>query len=146
MGNPLATEKYVATAVAEKVAEVVALPEGVASLIDPATGKINAALSPLAIAIKPFKFKLEDMNNVLHEGALLPTYTISIPGFVVTLVNDATGMVMGDMEYSANGDTIVTFVDLDESVLSGNKEFTAFAFVNKDGSKIEVLDTQVLGK
>lgn len=46
MGNPLATEAYVETTVKEKVANVINLPEGVDTLIDPATGKLNESLNP----------------------------------------------------------------------------------------------------
>lgn len=95
------------------------------------------------MAIKPFEFSLDKMTKAEVEGAN-PTYSIDIPGFVFNLVNNVTGMAMGDIEYTSDGGSKVVFVDLDATVLADAKSFTAFAFVKNDGSKITVLDKQTI--
>lgn len=104
-----------------------------------------------SIAVQPFKFSLATMDitsNKDSDGSLLSiqTYSLKVPGFVFNLVNDATGMVMGDIEYTADGGSNIIFVDLDAADLGDNTAFTAFVFVNKDGSNVEVLPAQSIVK
>ena len=118
MGNPLATEGFVE----HKVKEVIA---------------VNG------LAIKPFGFTLDQMQ-VTTDDSNNKSYSINIPGFVFTLVNDATGVVVGDIDYADDGSSNIVFVNLDATALADAKSFTAFAFVKNDGSKITVLDKQTI--
>ena len=90
------------------------------------------------LAIKPYVFNLSKMTN--EEGK----YFIDIPGFVIN-VEDDTGATIGDWERLDNGDTKITFsLDEDELLAISSSTFTAYAFVNKDGTKINMLDSTTL--
>jgi len=95
-----------------------------------------------SMAVKPFGFTLEKMQSA-GEGNTL-TYSINIPGFVFMVVNDGTGISMGDIDYLTDGSSNITFIDLDASVLGEAKTFTAYALTKTDGSKLSILSKTVL--
>ena len=95
-----------------------------------------------SMAVKPFGFTLEKMQST-GEGNTL-TYSINIPGFVFMVVNDGTGISMGDIDYLTDGSSNITFIDLDASVLGEAKTFTAYALTKTDGSKLSILSKTVL--
>ena len=95
-----------------------------------------------SMAVKPFGFTLEKMQST-GEGNTL-TYSINIPGFVFMVMNDGTGISMGDIDYLTDGSSNITFIDLDASVLGEAKTFTAYALTKTDGSKLSILSKTVL--
>lgn len=106
MGNPLATEKFVATTVEEKVAEVVALPEGIDSLIDPSTGKLNAKLNP-GITLPEGIDSLIDPDTGKLDEKLNPGITVQMNG--VTVEHNATKVnFIGNCMVVTDGNGFIT--------------------------------------
>ena len=95
-----------------------------------------------SMAVKPFVFSLAKMKTQ-GEGNI-QTYSINIPGFVFMVVNTDTGISMGDIDYLSDGSSIVTFIDLDATVLGDSTTFTAYALTKSDGSKLSILTQTIL--
>ena len=97
---------------------------------------IGGAVSS-SIAIKPFVFKIGSMTK---EGN---NYKITIPGFVLTTVN-SDGLMIGEWSANDDGSSVVTFEEISDDLANSwnDMNFTSYAFVNKDGSKITILNSE----
>lgn len=99
------------------------------------------------IAIKPYKFNLSTMEaEVVDQELGLNNYSIEVPGFVFEVAQDNVGSLTVDVEHTASGNSTIKFTEIIEANLGENKDFTAYAFVQKNGGLITVLQNQVISK
>lgn len=102
------------------------------------------------MAIKPFKFSASSMETVssmegeadVNGNSLRKT----IPGIVLNVFNDQTGIAYGDILYASNG-TSLFYIEGGKAEGSGIEDgttFTAYAFVLATGSPITILPKQQL--
>lgn len=94
------------------------------------------------LAIKPYSFTLDKM--VKNENF----YSIVVPGFVIK-AEDSKGITIGDFDRIDNGqnagDTKITFeLEAQQQEVLQSQVFVAYSFVNKDGTKISMLETTML--
>ena len=70
-------------------------------------------------------------------------YKITIPGFVLTTVN-SDGLMIGEWSANDDGSSVVTFEEISDDLANSwnDMNFTSYAFVNKDGSKITILNSE----
>lgn len=86
------------------------------------------------IAIQPYQFAFDKLT--VNEGV----YSITLDGFIMQVLNDAHGVIIGDYAYNADGTTTITFGEITDEDFT-NTKFTAYGFVNKNGNKIKMLST-----
>ena len=95
------------------------------------------------IGLKPFVFNASAMEVVDVKNR-----KILIPGVVLNVFNNETGVVYGDIEYVVSGEnsgkTWVLFEDYAATGFGNESTFTAMAFVLSDGSPIPVLSAEVI--
>ena len=97
------------------------------------------------IAIKPYKFNLSVMNKqVVDEEEGVNNYSVVIPGFVFQVAQDNVGSLTVDIEHTNDGKSTIKFTEIIEANLGDKKDFTAYAFVQKDGGVIKVLQNQTI--
>ncbi len=87
----------------------------------------------IKIAFKPYGFTIAGMTET-ENGDL----SIEIPGFVFMVTSD-TGVVLCNIEYSNSGSSTITFADMELEGSGENESFTAYSFINSDGSVIPML-------
>jgi hypothetical protein len=102
------------------------------------------------MAIKPFKFSASSMQTVssMEGEADVNGNSLrkAIPGIVLNVFNDQTGIAYGDILYASNG-TSLFYIEGGKAEGSGIEDgttFTAYAFVLATGSPITILQEQQL--
>ena len=102
------------------------------------------------MAIKPFKFSASSMETVssMEGEADVNGNSLrkAIPGIVLNVFNDQTGIAYGDILYTSNG-TSLFYIEGGKAEGSGIEDgttFTAYAFVLATGSPITILPEQPL--
>ena len=101
--------------------------------------KTVKGLQETTMAIKPFGFTLADMT-VAEDDVEPFTYSINVPGFVFMILNNVTGISLGDIEYMSDGSSKITFSDLDSDAFGEATAFTAYALTKLDGTKLSILN------
>ena len=97
------------------------------------------------MAIKPFKFSASSMQTVSsidgEADASGNSLRITIPGIVLNVFNDQTGIAYGDILYASNGTSVFYIEDgkVEGSGIEDSTTFTAYAFVLATGSPITIL-------
>lgn len=86
------------------------------------------------IAIKPFGFTLSHMTDDGNNER-----SINVPGFVFKVMNDVTGVVICNTIHNGDGSSTIVFTDMDVEDSGENESFTAYSFINSDGSVIPML-------
>ena len=102
------------------------------------------------MAIKPFKFSASSMETVssMEGEADVNGNSLrkAIPGIVLNVFNDQTGIAYGDILYTSNG-TSLFYIEGGKAEGSGIEEgttFTAYAFVLATGLPITILPEKQL--
>ena len=102
------------------------------------------------MAIKPFKFSASSMETVssMEGEADVNGNSLrkAIPGIVLNVFNDQTGIAYGDILYTSNG-TSLFYIEGGKAEGSGIEDgttFTAYAFVLATGSPITILPEKQL--
>ena len=102
------------------------------------------------MAIKPFKFSASSMETVssMEGEADVNGNSLrkAIPGIVLNVFNDQTGIAYGDILYTSNG-TSLFYIEGGKAEGSGIEDgttFTAYAFVLATGSPITILREEQL--
>lgn len=102
------------------------------------------------MAIKPFTFSASSMETVSSmEGEADvngKSLRKAIPGIVLNVFNDQTGIAYGDILYTSNGTSVFYIEDgkLEGSGIENGTTFTAYAFVLAKGSPITILQGEQL--
>lgn len=103
------------------------------------------------MAIKPFKFSASSMQTVSSMGGETDASGNSlqkvIPGIVLNVFNDQTGIAYGDISFDAEHGTSLFYIEGGKAEGSGIEEgttFTAYAFVLATGSPITILKGEQL--
>lgn len=99
-----------------------------------------------SIALKPYTFRAGQMTA--SNGNL----SISIPGIVFSVFNQATGIAYGDIEYVSDGEngshTVLTIENYEytDIVREGDNQtqFKAMSFVLANGEPVMLLDEAAL--
>lgn len=119
---------------------------------------INEAIANLGtntannmMAIKPFKFSASSMQTVSSMGGEANVNGNSlqkaIPGIVLNVFNDQTGIAYGDISFDASTGTSLFYIEdgkVEGSGIEDGTTFTAYAFVLATGSPITVLQEEQL--
>ena len=102
------------------------------------------------MAIKPFKFSASSMETVSSMGGEADvngkSLQMTIPGIVLNVFNDQTGIAYGDILYTSNGKSLF-YIEGGKAEGSGIEEgttFTAYAFVLATGLPITILPEKQL--
>ena len=111
---------------------------------------ITTSTADNMMAIEPFKFSASSMETVssmegeanVNGNSLRKT----IPGIVLNVFNDQTGIAYGDILYTSNGTSLFYIEDgnVEGSGIENGTTFTAYAFVLAKGSPITILPPQPL--
>ena len=103
------------------------------------------------MAIKPFKFSASSMRTVSSMGGEADvngkSLQMTIPGIVLNVFNDQTGIAYGDISFDAlTGKSLFYIEDgkVEGSGIENGTTFTAYAFVLATGSPITILPPQSL--
>ena len=102
------------------------------------------------MAIKPFKFSASSMETVssMEGEADVNGNSLrkAIPGIVLNVFNDQTGIAYGDILYTSNGTSLFYIEDgkVEGSGIENGTTFTAYAFVLATGSPITILQGEQL--
>ena len=102
------------------------------------------------MAIKPFTFSASSMQTVSEMGGETDVSGNSlqkaIPGIVLNVFNDQTGIAYGDILYTSNGTSLFYIEDgkVEGAGIEDGTTFTAYAFVLAKGSPITILPSQPL--
>ena len=102
------------------------------------------------MAIKPFTFSASSMETVSSMGGEADvngkSLQMTIPGIVLNVFNDQTGIAYGDILYTSNGTSLFYIEDgkVEGSGIEDGTTFTAYAFVLATGSPITILPPQSL--
>lgn len=103
------------------------------------------------MAIKPFKFSASSMQTVSSMGGGADVNGKSlqkaIPGIVLNVFNDQTGIAYGDISFDAEHGTSLFYIEdgkVEGSGIEDGTTFTAYAFVLATGSPITILPPQQL--
>ena len=98
------------------------------------------------MAIKPFKFSASSMQTVSSMGGEVDVNGNSlqkaIPGIVLNVFNDQTGIAYGDISFDASTGTSLFYIEdgkVEGSGIEDSTTFTAYAFVLATGSPITIL-------
>ena len=103
------------------------------------------------MAIKPFTFSASSMQTVSSMGGEADvngkSLQMTIPGIVLNVFNDQTGIAYGDISFDAlTGKSLFYIEDgkVEGSGIENGTTFTAYAFVLATGSPITILPPQQL--
>ena len=103
------------------------------------------------MAIKPFKFSASSMQTVSSMGGKTDASGNSlqktIPGIVLNVFNDQTGIAYGDISFDASTGTSLFYIEdgnVEGSGIENGTTFTAYAFVLATGSPITILPEKQL--
>ena len=103
------------------------------------------------MAIKPFTFSASSMQTVSSMGGEADVNGKSlqkvIPGIVLNVFNNETGIAYGDISFDAEHGTSLFYIEdgkVEGSGIEDSTMFTAYAFVLATGSPITVLPSQSL--
>ena len=122
-----------------KVTSVVdqVIDSGVVVTVDKAQEIVTTIIAEAGyskIAVKPFGFTLDSMDDSVEDEL-----SIQIPGFVFLVTSDLTGVVICNMRHNDDGSTTIVFTDPTYEEDGTEETFTAYAFINSDGSVIPML-------
>ena len=103
------------------------------------------------MAIKPFKFSASSMETVssMEGEADVNGNSLrkAIPGIVLNVFNDQTGIAYGDILFDAEHGTSLFYIEdgkVEGSGIENGTTFTAYAFVLATGSPITILKEEQL--
>lgn len=103
------------------------------------------------MAIKPFTFSASSMQTVSSMGGEADvngkSLQMTIPGIVLNVFNDQTGIAYGDILFDAEHGTSLFYIEdgkVEGSGIEDGTTFTAYAFVLATGSPITILPSQPL--
>ena len=103
------------------------------------------------MAIKPFTFSASSMQTVSSMGGEADVNGKSlqktIPGIVLNVFNDQTGIAYGDISFDAEHGTSLFYIEdgkVEGSGIENGTTFTAYAFVLATGSPITILQEEQL--
>lgn len=103
------------------------------------------------MAIKPFTFSASSMQTVSEMGGAIDeggnSLQKTIPGIVLNVFNNQTGIAYGDISFDASTGTSLFYIEdgkLEGSGIEDDTTFTAYAFVLATGSPITILPATIL--
>jgi hypothetical protein len=104
------------------------------------------------MAVKPFTWEADtamndavliEGNNPIINGIEIPAGSkyIEVPAIVFNVFNASTGITYGDINYIAEGKTLVIFEDWNDDMFGGENTFVAYGFVLGNGNTITLLES-----